>query len=93
VLTELGDGLSGVSDRQAFIDFHQALRNDPTVKIIPASSEWFASGVQLDATRPDKEWSLTDGISFAVMQREGLTEALTGDRHFDQAGFRALLRG
>jgi len=41
----------------------------------------------------DKEWSLTDCISFAVMHREGLTEAPTGDRHFEQAGFHALLIG
>jgi predicted nucleic acid-binding protein len=44
VLTELADGLSGLSDRQAFIDFHLALRNDPTVKIIPSSTELFAAG-------------------------------------------------
>jgi predicted nucleic acid-binding protein len=47
----------------------------------------------LFARRPDKSWSLTDCISFVVMADRGLTEALTGDRHFEQAGFRALLRG
>src|SRR6266496_944315 len=91
ILTELADGLSGISDRQAFIDFHRALRNDPTVTIIPSSNELFAAGVELYATRPDKEWSLTDCISFVVMEREGLTDALTGDRHFEQAGFKVLL--
>jgi hypothetical protein len=43
--------------------------------------------------RRDKDWSLTDCISFAAMQEEGLTEALTGDHHFEQAGFTVLLRG
>jgi hypothetical protein len=42
--------------------------------------------------RRDKEWSLTDCISFTVMSDEGLTDALTGDHHFEQAGFTALLR-
>ena len=91
ILTELADGLSGIPDRQAFIDFHRALRNDPTVTIVLSSNELFAAGVELYTTRPDKEWSLTDCISFVVMEREGLTDALTGDRHFEQAGFKALL--
>jgi hypothetical protein len=42
--------------------------------------------------RSDKDWSLTDCISFAVMEDEGIHEALTGDQHFEQAGFRALLK-
>ncbi len=74
-----------------FVDFDRALRSDPTVTIIPSSTELFAAGVELYATRPDKEWSLTDCISFVVMEREGLTDALTGDRHFEQAGFKVLL--
>jgi predicted nucleic acid-binding protein len=41
--------------------------------------------------RADKNWSLTDCISFVVMKRKGITEALTGDHHFEQAGFKALL--
>ena len=41
---------------------------------------------------PDKEWPLTDCVSFVVMKERGITEALTGDRHFEQAGFVALLK-
>ena len=47
--------------------------------------------MSLYSRRPDKEWSLTDCISFVVMSDEGLTEALTGDHHFEQAGFTPLL--
>ena len=35
---------------------------------------------------------LTDCISFVLMSEEGIAEALTGDHHFEQAGFTALLR-
>jgi len=49
-------------------------------------------GLELFANRPDKDWSLTDCISFVVMQKEGITEALTGDHQFEQAGLVALLK-
>jgi predicted nucleic acid-binding protein len=42
--------------------------------------------------RPDKGYSLTDCISMQTMRREGLTDVLTNDRHFEQEGFRALFR-
>lgn len=48
--------------------------------------------IALFTDRPDKSWGLTDCISFVVMQRFGATDALTADRHFEQAGFTALLK-
>ena len=42
-------------------------------------------------TRPDKNWSLTDCLSFVVMERSQLTEALTTDRHFEQAGMKVMM--
>ena len=41
--------------------------------------------------RQDKNWSVTDCTSFVVMREHNLTEALTADRHFEQAGFKAIL--
>ena len=52
----------------------------------------YQDGYDLFAARPDKDWSLTDCISFVVMKDRGITEALTGAHHFEQAGFVALLR-
>ena len=66
--------------------------SDPAVHIIPQSHESFLSGFELYAARPDKGYSLTDCISMQTMRREGLTQALTNDRHFEQEGFRALFR-
>ena len=40
----------------------------------------------------DKAWSFTDCLSFVLMQEYGLQSALTSDQHFEQAGFRALLK-
>jgi predicted nucleic acid-binding protein len=68
------------------------LLTSSVVRVIPQSREPFRAGLQLYAERPDKGYSLTDCISMQTMRREGLTEALTNDRHFEQEGFRALFR-
>ena len=91
VLTELADAMAWRTKRKGFIDLHRLLRSDPDVDIVPAGSELFVRGVEFFAARPDKDWSLTDCISFIVMQDREIEEALTGDHHFEQAGFRALL--
>jgi predicted nucleic acid-binding protein len=69
-----------------------SLLTDARVTIVPPTKQLFDQGIDLYDSRPDKEWSLTDCISFVVMQQLQLSEALTGDRHFEQAGFRALLK-
>lgn len=68
------------------------LRGNVNTPVLPTSAELFDAGLALYPARPDKEWSLTDCTSFVVMQREGITEALTDDHHFEQAGFVALLK-
>jgi len=91
VLTEFADGLAATSTRMRCADFVDWLRNDVDVEIVPATSDLFDAGLSLYRTQQDKSWSLTDCISFIVMKREGITEALTGDHHFEQAGYKALL--
>jgi uncharacterized protein len=46
-----------------------------------------AAGVLLFAERADKNWSLTDCVSFALMRQRGIRRALAFDHHFEQAGF------
>jgi predicted nucleic acid-binding protein len=72
-------------------DFIRDLQHDSRVTIVPPSFDFFERGFDLFCARVDKDWSLTDCISFVVMQERGLTEALTADRHFEQAGFTILL--
>ena len=91
VLAEVADALCAPAWRGragAFIGF---VLTAPGFLVIGRSDELFARGMDLYRSRSDKEWSLTDCISFVVMADEGLNEALTGDRHFEQAGFKALL--
>jgi uncharacterized protein len=70
----------------------EAILIDPGVRVVPQTHDSFATGFDLYRTRPDKGYSLTDCISMQTMRREGLTEVLTNDRHFEQKGFRALFR-
>jgi len=62
------------------------------IRVIPQSRTSFLAGLALYKARPDKGYSLVDCISMQAMRREGLTEVLTNDRHFEQEGFRALFR-
>ena len=91
VLLELANTLSASRHRGIFARFLDRLRANPNVIIYEAEREVFDLGVDLYQNREDKEWSLTDCISFVVMIREGIKEALTGDHHFEQAGFSVLL--
>ncbi len=92
VLTELADGLAATGQRRAFAQLVARLRADSENEIVPPTEELMARGIQLYDSRPDKKWSLTDCISFEVMKERGITDALTGDHHFEQAGFRVLLK-
>ena len=91
VLIELADSMNLPREREVAAEFIAQLRAAPETRIVPLSEELMWKGFELYRGRRDKEWSLTDCISFVVMGDEGLTEALTGDRHFKQAGFTALL--
>jgi uncharacterized protein len=92
VLTELANSLSQRNTRDGFVRTLKALRSNPTTLITGPEQRLYDAGIELYQARPDKDWSLTDCISFVVMEERGILEALTGDHHFEQAGFRALLK-
>lgn len=93
VLMEFADGCcSTVAGRQIASKVIRLLGSNPAIRVLPCSEYLFNDGLDLYDRRADKEWSLTDCISFVVMEREGIQDALTGDKHFEQAGFTALLK-
>jgi predicted nucleic acid-binding protein len=92
VLTELTDGLASSRHRKMFVQTRQELLADADALIIAFEKQLYDEGIQLYHQRADKQWSLTDCISFVVMKRESITDALTGDHHFEQAGFVALFK-
>lgn len=92
VLTEVADGLAETPGRTVFASLVSDLESDGQSEIVPASPALWRRGIDLYSRRPDKEWSLTDCISFVVMAERGIVDALTADHHFEQAGFHALLK-
>lgn len=92
VLMEVADGLAATPARRQVRDLFHDLETDSSITVIEPSASLHQRGLTLYSDRPDKAWSLTDCISFVVMEDRRLSEALTGDRHFEQAGFVALLK-
>jgi len=89
---EVGDAMCGTANRATFTRLLQDIALDPDTSVAPVSQVQFDEGAALFGARLDKEWSLTDCISFVVMQRLAIIDALTADRHFIQAGFAALMK-
>jgi len=92
VLVEFGNALCASRERHLFVEFVEFMRSAPQFEILPASNALIERGFTLYAQRRDKDWSFTDCISMAAMRDHGLTDALTTDHHFEQAGFQVLLK-
>jgi len=92
VLVEVANALADCERGNEARRYVQRLFTAREFQVEEASQSLLQRGLSLYLNRPDKRWSLTDCISFVVMQEHGLTEALTEDRHFEQAGFKALLK-
>ena len=90
VLLEVMNTFHASRWRKVVVDFWRALKSDPDTLVIPVDHNLLNRGVDLLENRHDKDWSLTDCTSFLIMEARGITDALTGDRHFVQAGFRML---
>jgi uncharacterized protein len=92
VILEIGNALSRHRYRKAAAKLMQSLEEDPRVEVVELTNALHRAGFQLYREREDKEWGITDCISFIVMRERGLVAALTADHHFFQAGFRVLLK-
>ena len=92
ILLELGNACARREDHADFLALVEGMRGSPRCRIIALDTRLLNRGLERMATRSDKDWSLTDCVSFVVMEDESVRDALTADQHFEQAGFRAVLR-
>lgn len=91
-LLEYLDAMAKPLEKQLALSTVEVLQNQPAIEIVPLSEALLAEGIAAMRGFADKEWGITDCISFHIMRQRSITSALTHDRHFEQAGFEALLR-
>lgn len=72
VMVEIGNSLSRRRYRKAAIELIQSLESDEMVGIIPLTEDLYKRGWDLFQSRPDKEWGMTDCISFIVMRERSI---------------------
>lgn len=90
VLVEIGNALSDFN-RLAAANFIEQCYKTVNMRVVTIDTPLLMRALRLYRERSDKEWGITDCISFIVMQEQGLQEATTADDHFRQAGFRTLM--
>ena len=92
ILIELANYMAATRLRVRVASLVRELQGDHRMDVVPASAAAIEAGLAYYEQHSDKEWSLTDCMSFQVMRREGIQQALTADHHFEQAGFEILLK-
>ena len=91
IVAETGNCLARSTLRAEFVEAVRRFSINPSFRILAVPEQLRGRALELYAKRPDKTWGLVDCASFVVMSDEGITEAFTTDRHFEQAGFTCLL--
>ncbi len=91
ILIEVGNSLA-CANRIAAVSFINSCYVTANVKVVSIDKALLIRAIEFYRVHEDKEWGLTDCISFIVMKDHDLTKAFTSDEHFQQVGFRALLR-
>jgi uncharacterized protein len=91
VMLEVGNSLARVRSRHLAVQLKARLERSSRVEVVSLSDALIEAAWHLYEARPDKEWGTVDCLSFILMEQMSLTEALTTDHHFEQAGFTKLL--
>ncbi|MFO0964084.1 MAG: hypothetical protein U0793_00670 [Gemmataceae bacterium] len=77
--------------RSPALAFMVDLVNNSDIETLWIDESLHREAIALLQDRPDKTYSLCDAVSFLIMRKRNLTDALSTDRHFEQEGFRRLL--
>jgi predicted nucleic acid-binding protein len=91
-MVEIANALCKVPQRETAVKLINSIEMTKNIQIVEIDKEIYKEAWQVYSTYLDKDWSLTDCMSFVVMREKGITEAFTTDKHFEQAGFNILTR-
>ncbi|MBA2495453.1 MAG: type II toxin-antitoxin system VapC family toxin [Acidobacteria bacterium] len=91
IMLEVGNGLSSIRLRPMAIGLKNKLEKSTRYEQISIDEKLYEAGWSLYTERLDKDWGIVDCISFVLMKEFDISEALTADKHFEQAGFIKLL--
>jgi predicted nucleic acid-binding protein len=78
--------------RSTVLMYSLELMENPNVEMVWVDEALHREAMDLLLVRQDKTYSLCDAISFVLMRKKGIREALTTDKHFEQEGFTRLLQ-
>jgi len=87
------NALANSTTRRATAEGYRRCHEDMQIEVVPFAVDTIAAASRLYEASSDKDWSLTDCLSFLVMEQRGVSRALTTDHHFRPAGFEAALLG
>ncbi len=90
VLNEVVTFFNSRNNHAKAVEIGTNILNSPSTKFIHVDKPLFHEGWLYFKKHNDKTYSLTDCISFVVMNQHGIKTALTFDAHFIQAGFESL---
>ena len=92
ILVETASALATPPRRIHAVRLIHHLKAREDIEIVHLDASLLERGWELYCDRPDKSWSWVDCTSFVVKRDRGLSDAMTADHHFVQAGFRSVLR-
>ena len=91
IFLESGNKLSANYRNEVVELIEQFLASDE-IDVIRLTPELFDESLRLYKKHQDKSWGLVDCFSFVVMNQHKVSQAITFDRHFIQAGFQSLMK-
>jgi len=92
VLMELGNAFSPTQLRSTAIRLIDTIKISRFWQVIPINDDLFDRGFAKFKQMADKEWSLIDCISIVIAEEFRIIEIFTNDHHFEQAGFKILMK-